>query len=116
MVRLVSFFRWQSAERSLLVRSALTLAAIELALRLLQFGTLRRLLDRIKRRSPERASSMAREPIVCAVAAASQFVPGARNCLVRAMAAEFMLMRAGYASELKFGAAKNASGQFAAHA
>src|SRR5207302_9672573 len=113
MVRLVSFFRLQPAERALLVRSALTLASIKLALLLLTFATSRRLIDRMKRRSPKRGSSLARERIVRSVARASHFIPGARNCLVRAIAAELMLARAGYPSEVKFGVAKDALGQFA---
>lgn len=43
-------------------------------------------------------------------------MPGGRNCLARALAAELMLGRYGYSSQLKIGVAKTPSGEFEAHA
>jgi hypothetical protein len=50
------------------------------------------------------------------VQAASLRIPGAANCLVRAIACKHLLGRYGYASELKIGASRDKAGEFAAHA
>lgn len=51
-----------------------------------------------------------------AVLNASRIVPGGRNCLVRALAAQRMLSRRGVESELKIGACNDAERGFEAHA
>lgn len=51
-----------------------------------------------------------------AVAAASACVPGGRNCMVRAIAAQRMLSGRGLASELRIGVSKSPAGQLDAHA
>jgi hypothetical protein len=61
------------------------------------------------------ASSVAVEMIAWAVAAAARYVPGA-TCLVQALAAQSMLRRGGYASELHIGVAKGPDRSFGAHA
>lgn len=116
MARLASFLRLHPAERILLLRSGLTIALVKLALLTFPFHTIRQLVDRIKRWSPAGGSSPARDRIVCSVTIASHLVPGGRNCLVRAIAAELMLAWAGYPSELTIGVARDASGNFGAHA
>ena len=54
--------------------------------------------------------------IAWAIAAASSFVPGGSNCLLRALAAGMMLRRYGYDSALMIGVAKSPQGSLAAHA
>ena len=56
------------------------------------------------------------ERVAWAVRAASRVVPGASNCLVRALAPQAMIGRYGYSSELRIGARKSAQGGLAAHA
>ena len=56
------------------------------------------------------------ERVAWAVRAASTVIPGASNCLVRALATQAMLGRYGYSSELRIGARKAAQGALAAHA
>jgi hypothetical protein len=51
-----------------------------------------------------------------AVRAASRVMPGAANCLVRALATQALLAKHGYSSELKIGVRKAADGGLAAHA
>ena len=51
-----------------------------------------------------------------AVRAASRFIPGASNCLVRALATQSLLGQYGYSSELRIGVRKAEDGGLAAHA
>jgi Transglutaminase-like superfamily len=116
MARLASFLRLPPRERILLLQAGLTLALVKLTLLTLPFHTARQLVVRMERRAPAGGSSPARDRIVYSVTIASHLVPGGLNCLVRAVAAELMLARAGYPSELKIGVARDASGKFGAHA
>jgi hypothetical protein len=50
------------------------------------------------------------------VRAASRFIPGGSNCLVRALAAQTLLGRFGYRSELRIGVRKTPDAGLAAHA
>jgi hypothetical protein len=68
------------------------------------------------RRLDDKPSRPALERVTWAIEAASHYVPGGSNCLVRALASEYVLGRFGYRSELKIGVAKSAAGEFAAHA
>jgi len=56
------------------------------------------------------------ERVSWAVRAASRFVPGASNCLVRALATQALLGKYGYRSELRIGVRKAADAGLAAHA
>jgi hypothetical protein len=50
------------------------------------------------------------------VCAAGRFVPGASNCLVRALATQTLLGRFGHRSDLRIGVRKAGDGGIAAHA
>lgn len=56
------------------------------------------------------------DTIAWAIEAASVRVPGGRNCLVRALATEYLLHRYGYLCELRIGAKRDEAGEFTAHA
>ena len=47
---------------------------------------------------------------------ASRAIPGMKNCLVQAVAAEAMLIQAGYPCELRVGVAKKGPDELIAHA
>jgi hypothetical protein len=119
---LAKFLRLPRSERRLVIGAALTVALVRLELWTLPLATVRRRVgnsgrNKFGRRqgtvSPSRPGA---ERISWAVGAAARFVPGGSNCLVRALAAEAMLGRFGYQSQLKIGVGKTPAGQFEAHA
>ncbi len=109
------FLQLPGSERRLVIGAALTVGLVRLGLWTLPLATVRRRVGNFGRRAvlPSRPAA---ERISWAVAAAARFVPGASNCLVRALAVEAMLGRFGYQSQLKIGVGKTATGQFEAHA
>src|SRR2546421_12701387 len=106
MKKLVKGLRLSSADRGLLLGSALLLMAIRLGLWLLPFRILLRLLPgtiHSQRREEER-SSIARA--AWSVRVMSRYVPAA-SCLTQALAMLVLLNWLGHSSELRIGVAKN---------
>ena len=118
MTRLGKFLRLAHAERVLLLEATLLLGAIGLGLRLLPFGRLRELLDRLSRPRhglrPQARLSATR--IAWAVERVSRVVPGARSCLVQALAAQVLLARRGHEACMRIGVARPLDGSLEAHA
>ena len=108
------FLCLSAADRSLLVRSVLLVAAARLALWALPFNTARRLFARRARQSPA-SPFPTTERIGWAISVAKGFVPKG-NCLLQALAAESLLTRSGYPVELRIGVAKTDEGRLEAHA
>src|SRR5437667_10372122 len=118
MKRLGKFLRLAHAERVPLLEATLLLGAIGLGLRLLPFGRLRRLLDRLSR-PREGLRPRARVPaarIAWAVERVSRVVPGARSCLVQALAAQVLLARRGHEACVRIGVAHPSGESLHAHA
>jgi hypothetical protein len=113
--RLASFFRLPLRDRLLLMRAALAVVSAKLAVRTLRLPTARAAVCRLLRPrwfvAPARA-----DRIVWAVQAAGRTIPGMKNCLVQAVAAEAMLLGAGHPCELRIGAAKSGPNELIAHA
>jgi len=109
---LVKFLRLATADKVLLSLSFLTVTAVRIGLSLISFRVLSRYLER-KVVSTSVDIDEARR-IVWAVETSSRVVPGA-TCLVRAFAAQNLLARAGYQSQIRVGVA-DSSGKFTAHA
>lgn len=112
MRRIGSFLRLPPAQRASLLRAALVVVAIRLALWVLPFRTLMRILPRAPRAGgdgPEGAVDDATRACVRAVAKVGAHVPRA-SCLTRALAAQVLLARGGRGSELRFGVARGAEG------
>jgi hypothetical protein len=111
MRRLRRVLNLPAAERSLLLRAVPLLAVVNLCLRIFPFRTLYRrwssALPRLAR--PGRQGGPSPERIVQLVAAASRCVPGA-HCLVRAVAAQLLLARAGHLAEMRIGVRKQGDG------
>jgi len=109
--RVAKFFALTSADRWLLIRAALTAIAAKLAVNAMRLPSARRAIKLIQiprcSASPER--------IVWAVEATGHVMPFLRNCLVQAVAAEAMMIRAGHRCDLRIGAAKKGD-EFLAHA
>jgi Transglutaminase-like superfamily len=113
--RLVSFFRLPFSDQALLIRATLAVVNAKLATRTLPLPKARAIVTRQQRLGwtgvPVRA-----DRIVWAVETASQAIPGMKNCLVQAVAAEAMLIQAGYPCELRVGVAKKGPDELIAHA
>jgi hypothetical protein len=117
MIRLTKFLILTPSERTRLLNSAIILTLIKLGLLTMSLATVRRIISRFaysctRVRQPSQPSCA----IVRSIETASRVIPGTRNCLVRALAAELLLVRSGCHCELKFGVARSAEGEFIAHA
>ena len=119
MKRPLKFMRHPAAERWLLVKAALLLAAIRVGLGLLPFQTLRRLLARMAEaptgwlQESERSSA---DRIVWAVETAGRHLPRTGTCLTQALAAQVLLARRCHPALLHIGVVKGEKGQLEAHA
>ena len=121
------FLRLDRRERALVLAAARTLASTWIGLRTIGFKALQQRAARVAapgggahawcgpppRRSVGRPAV---ERIAWAVRAASGVIPGASNCLVRALATQTLLGRYGYRAELRIGVRKAVDGGLAAHA
>jgi hypothetical protein len=120
MGRLSKFLCLSATERRLLSEAALLLGMIRLALRLLPFETVRRLLAQAVRMpaGSQEVDLPSVERIVWAVTVASRYVPraGAGICLMQALAAQTMLARRGYPALLRIGVVKDEERRLQAHA
>lgn len=121
------FLRLDRRERALVLAAAHTLALTWIGLRIGGFNALKRRAARVAAPDPRShawcgppprwsISPPTVERISWAVRAASRFIPGASNCLVRALATQTLLGRFGYRSDLRIGVRKAGDGGLAAHA
>jgi hypothetical protein len=116
MPRLAKFFHLPPGERALLLSGWTEVAVMRMATWTLPYRRVRAIVARRGAASAPQAQRPARERIAWAVTVASAYVPGGRNCLVRALATETMLRGFGYDGELRIGVARAADGQLRAHA
>jgi hypothetical protein len=116
MAAISKFLRLSWREQKLVAGAVLALSAVRIGLVALPFATVRGIVARRYRRLDDKTSRPALERVTWAIEAASHYVPGGSNCLVRALASEYILGHLGYPCELKIGVAKGAAGEFAAHA
>jgi len=113
MARVAKFLRLSTPDKLLLARCVLTVAVVRLGLSLLSYRALRRWLPRTT--AGAEATGDAARRIVWGVDVASRLVPRA-TCLVKAFAAQLILARAGYRSQLRIGVGNGTGGAFIAHA
>src|SRR5215217_8797221 len=118
MAHLRRCLRISTTELWLLVKATLLLEAIKLGIQLLPFRVLRRLLERVAGTPAglRYTNYPSVDRIAWIVETASRRTPGAKSCLTQALAAQVMLTRRGYPSQLHIGVAKGERGQFKAHA
>ncbi len=112
MRKLTKFLRLSAAEQFLLLRTVIIVAAIRVGLWVLPFRVVQRFTFRAREKKRSRYSV---EQFIWAVRATSRYVPRA-TCLTQAIAAQILLMRAGYDPQVKIGVAKNEKKLFEAHA
>ena len=115
---LAKFASLPRCERALVVKAVIALVATEAGLRFLPFTTVRRFArhsyaSRASRMQMPRHSA---QKISWAIESSSRRIPGAMNCLVRALATEYLLGHFGYSAELRIGVARTAAGAITAHA
>ena len=104
-------------ERRLLLRAALLLAVVRLALGRLPFTTLSRLVVGRQPTGPAAPSdAWLAEDVIWAVTAISRRAPGWTTCLTQALTVQAMLARRGLASRLHVGVVRGAQGQLEGHA
>src|SRR5271155_3249781 len=119
--RLAQFVRLSFSDQRLLMRAVLAVVGAKLAIRSLRLPAARAAVKRLERpgwleRLGWTVTAARADRIVWAVETAGGAIPGMRNCLVQAVAAEAMLIRAGHPCELRIGAAKNGPRELIAHA
>lgn len=95
------FLALSNADRLLLVQAALWLPLVGAGLRVTTYSRVRAALGAVP--TLPVASSVARDRVGWAVAAADARVPGDRACLERALVAEALLRRRGHGAALRFG-------------
>jgi hypothetical protein len=108
-----------AADQSLVLEAAMLLVVARLGLIGLEFSVLRRALGRGMRMigsSRTHTSAAPASRIAWAVAAAARRLPFQSTCLLESLAADAMLRRRGYASEIRFGVRPPSGGALAAHA
>jgi hypothetical protein len=120
MHRARHFLRRRPQAYILFLRAWILLITIRIGLNFLPFRWMRRILDHFTRLASAASLAGSRPPaqsIIGAVRSASRYAhPHFRTCLVQALAAQIMLARAGYPSELKIGVARNSDNRLDAHA
>ncbi len=118
MKQLRKFLRLSSRERQLVINTFILLGLIRLALWLLPFQTLRRLLAKISQPSPQAQglNQINLSKIVGAVNLSSRYMPGGVKCLARALTTQVLMSRCGYSPQLRIGVAKGEGGKLEAHA
>jgi hypothetical protein len=109
------FLRLSPARRGLLLRAGLLVGLVRVALWLVAFPSLLRLVARLSRVRAEPPPGPAAEHVAWAVATASRAVPQA-TCLTQALAARILLATQGHASRLHLAVRKEPGVSLAAHA
>ena len=114
--KLAKFLRLAPGDRRLLMRAAMTLIITKLALKTRSFIGAHKTAIRSQTLLRAPVPPPSAERIVWAVETAGRLIPGLRNCLVQALAAEALLLGARHPCELRIGVAKDQPGEFLAHA
>ncbi len=113
-----TFIRLQPGERGLGLRTLVLVAAIRVALWIVPFQRLHRVIGRWGswgRLPLSVPTDMPVARLVWAVRAASRRIPAA-SCLTQSLALHCLLTRAGHRSEIRIGVSKDAEAGFGAHA
>lgn len=117
MNQLRRFLNLTAGEHRLLVSAIIWLVSIRLALVVLPFRTLLRLIKRDSQRIHlGRDDGLPPEQIAWAAQAVRRCLPGMQNCLVQALATQIMLARRNHPAYLRIGVAKDEDGRLKAHA
>lgn len=116
MKRLIKFWKRSAAERGILIGALFWLAVVRVGLWALPLKRVLARLESLQTSEVFKTSEVSPKQIAWAVRSANRFISGGENCLAQALAGRVMLARRGYASQLRIGSTRDASGQFKAHA
>jgi len=118
MNALAKFRQLQPPDRRLLLRTLPLVLFVRIWLWVAPYRPLHRMLHRLARTSFDSSLINRNYPdrAAWAVAAVSRRVPGARTCLVEALALEFLLLRHGFPVDLRLGVCRDEDGRMRAHA
>jgi hypothetical protein len=121
MAAIGKFMRRSKREKLLIAIAAATLIAVRIELKLIGFRHRRWIGESHPPRpngsdAKRRGASFSAEEIAWAVKAASARIPGATNCLVRALALKYLLNLFAHDANLRLGAGHLEGGRFEAHA
>jgi len=113
----VKFWQLAPVERRLLFGALGSMIGARVGLWLLPLRWILAYLKRLQLQTSEflENSEVSTTQIAWAVRTAGRHLPGGGNCLVQALAGQFMLVRRGVVSQLRIGATKK-DGEFKAHA
>ena len=115
MKLLARLLKLTTAECRLLVSALFWLVACRIGLWVLPFQRIFAHLETFKTFDVSKTANVLPEQIAWAVRTVGCYLPGCRNCLVQSLAAQIMLMRKGYAAQIRIGAVRD-EGEFKAHA
>ena len=107
------FAALSTSEKIYLLKCVPVVAAVRVGLTLLSYRTLKRWVPRGSAQLDAARHDLRR--VSWGVRNAARVVPGA-SCLTQALAAQFLLARAGHASNIHIGVAKDDAGHVIAHA
>lgn len=117
MAGVAKFLRLSVTERRLLLEAAASLLMVRLVLAFVPFRSWHRWFSSL---APRRGQAARRQPsqaaVLRAVAAGSQSLPFAWNCLVQALAAYRLLLAYGYTPVVTIGVRCREDGSFESHA
>ncbi len=118
MSAVAQYFELKPADRRLLNRTFFLVLFVRLWLWLASYHSLSRFLHWLARqtRNSSRISMQYPDRASWAVQSVSRCIPGARTCLVEAMALQFILQRHGIPSHMQVGVCKDEQGKLRAHA
>jgi hypothetical protein len=111
-----SWSTWFPARRRALPEAVVAVVVVRLALAVVPIAAWRKLSDRLRRRV-DQAAQRRRSPkdVAWAIRRVSRAVPRA-TCLTQAVAAQLVLARHGYQSQLRIGVARTSNDGLRAHA
>lgn len=109
-----TFFKLSNLEKKILIKALMLLWIIRIMLYILPFQTLQNIIKKFISTEENKIHSVQIGKLIWAVEVMSAYTPRA-TCLTRALAAQILLARYNYSSNIKIGVSKNESG-FEAHA
>lgn len=109
--RFVKFARLPFSDKRFIIVTFLTIICVRFALSFFGYNRLRRIIPPANKLAPaDLLKGLGRR-----VPLLARFVPGA-SCLTQAVAAQLLLARLGYQSDMRIGVQQDATGQIRAHA
>lgn len=109
-----TFFKLSNLEKKILIKALMLLWIVRIMLYALPFQTLQNIIKKFTSTEENKIHSVEIRKLIWAVEVMSVYTLRA-TCLTRALAAQILLARYNYSSNIKIGVSKN-KGEFEAHA